>query len=146
MERQGRSSMAPAAMTDTVVAPTGAALETAFNQLVDDFRFAIGDPVVAHRLASLNVDAVLRAEGAEHLEVRCVLNGTPEVTRGGGHGKPDVEVTMPADVIHDFWERQLPMEILTGRVSYTGRVRRLLTIMPVIRAAVQRDDQAGARR
>lgn len=113
-------------------------IEERFERLLNDLQVAIADPVVAHRLETFDFNAVIRVEGAEHLEAWCLFHGTSEVEATGNGATADIEVTVPASLLEDFWTEHLAMEILEGRAGYTGRVRQLLTMMPVIRAAVLR--------
>lgn len=113
-------------------------IEERFERLLTDLEVAIMDPVVAHRLETFDFNAVIRVKEAEHLEAWCLFHGTSEVDATGNGATADIEVTVPASLLGSFWTKHLAMEILEGRATYTGRVRQLLTMMPVIRAAVLR--------
>lgn len=121
------------------------AIETHFDRLVHEFRGAITDEVTSHRLKSYDFNAVIRVAEAPHLELWCMFHGVSEIDTDSRGQKADVEVVIPAVLLESFWSRQLALDILEGRVSYTGRVRRLLTVMPVIRAAAMRAQKEVAR-
>lgn len=121
------------------------AIETSFDRLVDDFQGAITDDVTAHRLKSYDFNAVIRVAEATDLELWCLFHGVSEVGTSGRGASADVEVLVPAALLDGFWDRQLALDILEGHVTYTGRVRRLLTVMPVIRAAALRRQNEAVR-
>lgn len=138
------SFSAPTVVTPAFTAVPSAVVEERFDQLLADLHTAIADPVVAHRLETFDFNAVIRVKEADHLEVWCLFHGTSEVAEAGNGAVADIVVTVPAVLLEDFWSRHLAMEILEGRATYTGRVRQLLTMMPVIRAAVLRSQSPEA--
>lgn len=116
-----------------------AAIEEQFDQIYTDLQRVAGDPRVIERLRPLGITAVIRVREADHLEAWCMFAGDyPEIRESGS--SPDIEVVIPAALLENFWDRHLALEILEGRVTYTGKVRKLLQVMPVIRAAVRRNE------
>lgn len=132
----GAPPTSPGGVTGSV-----AGIEERFDDLVQDFREAVTDPVAAHRLKSYDLSACITVEGAEHLELWCTLNGSSRIDTQGDGRPADLTVTIAPEVLDDFWDRHLALEILRKRATSTGQVRRLLTIMPVLRAAVRRRDE-----
>ncbi len=120
----------------TRVSPT--VIEMRFEHLVSELKAAIADPVVAQRLAMFDFNATIRVKEADHLEAWLLFHGVSEIGDTGGGAVADVEVTIPAAMLETFWSEHLALEILEGRATYTGCVRRLLTLMPVMRAGVLR--------
>jgi hypothetical protein len=140
-------SRADGAQTAVTGAPTSvpmAEIEEHFDQLLADLQTATQDEVAAHRLKDFDFTAVIRVKEADHLEAWCLFTGSPEVRDSGSGATADIEVTIPASLLKDFWGRYLALEILEGRATYTGQVRRLLSMMPVIRAAVLRSQNPEA--
>lgn len=131
---------ADGAQTAMAGVPAGASadVEERFDALLADFQTAMEDDAVNHRLGRIGFNAVIRVKEADHLELWCLFNGTAEVRDSSGSEKADIEVTIPAEMLSTFWERHLALEILDGTVTYKGKVRKLMQMMPVIRAAVDR--------
>ncbi|MCW3017383.1 MAG: hypothetical protein JWO02_4475 [Solirubrobacterales bacterium] len=115
-----------------------AVIEDRFDQVFADFQTAVLDEIAAHRMGRIGFNAVMRIREADHLELWCLFNDTPEVRDSANGERADIEVVLPASLLEDFWAKHLALEILEGRVTYTGKVRKLLQMMPVIRAAVLR--------
>jgi hypothetical protein len=138
-EDVSRANGAQAAMTG---APTGATpdVEALFDQVLADFQTAIVDETAARRLGRIGFNAVIRVREAHDLELWCLFHDPPEVRDAADGERADIEVEIPAALLEDFWSRHLALEILEGRVTYTGKVRKLLQMMPVIRAAVLRNN------
>jgi hypothetical protein len=132
----------PSAASPGLMTVSQAVIEERFERLLTDLQVAIADPVVAHRLETFDFNAVIRVRESDHLEAWCLFHGAAEVDDTGHGAIADVEVTVPASLLEGFWTKHLAMEILEGRASYTGRVRQLLMMMPVIRAAVLRSQSA----
>jgi len=126
-----------------VPAGVSADVEERFDALLADFQLAMQDDAVAHRLGRIGFNAVIRVREADHLELWCLFNGTAEVRDSGGGEQADIEVTVPAAHLDDFWARHLALEILDGTVTYKGKVRKLMQMMPVIRAAVERSQPSA---
>ncbi len=135
-------SRADGAQTAMTGAPAGITpdVEAAFDRVLDDFRLAIVDETAARRLARIGFNAVIRVREAPELELWCLFHDPPEVRDAAEGERADLEVEIPGAMLQDFWSHHLALEILEGRVSYTGKVRRLLQMMPVIRAAVLRNN------
>jgi hypothetical protein len=53
--------------------------------------------------------------------------------------KPQVEMSMKADVAHEFWlgKVNVPVAILTGKMVARGPVNKALALLPVIRPAYE---------
>ncbi len=133
---------ADGAQTAVDGAPAGPApdVEAAFDRVLADFGLAITDEIAAHRLARVGFNAVIRVKEAPDLELWCLFHDPPEVRDTSDGERADIEVQIPADLLPQFWTKHLALEILEGRVTYTGKVRKLLQMMPVIRAAVLRNN------
>ncbi len=138
-EDVSRADGAPAAISD---APPAAApdVEAQFDQVLADFQLAIVDETAAARLGRIGFNAVIRVREARDLELWCLFHDPPEVRDVADGERADIEVEIPAALLKDFWSSHLALEILEGRVHYTGKVRKLLQMMPVIRAAVLRNN------
>ena len=56
---------------------------------------------------------------------------------GQGDKKPVIEMSMKADVAHDFWMGRIsvPVAILTGKMVSKGPTPKALALLPVIRPA-----------
>ncbi|MCW2959273.1 MAG: hypothetical protein JWP18_2076 [Solirubrobacterales bacterium] len=137
-EDVSRANGAQAALTG---APTGTTpdVEALFDRVLADFQSAIVDETAARRLGRIGFNAVIRVREARDLELWCLFHDPPEVRDVADGERADIEVEIPAALLEDFWTRHLALEILEGRVTYTGKVRKLLQMMPVIRAAVLRN-------
>jgi hypothetical protein len=122
-------------------ASTGATadLDASFDRVLADFQAAIVDEIAAHRLGRVGFNAVIRVRESRDLEVWCLFHDPPEVRDAADGERADLEVEIPASMLKDFWSHHLALEILEGTVTYTGKVRKLLQMMPVIRAAVERN-------
>lgn len=132
---------ADGAQTAVNSAPAGAApdVEASFDRVLADFQSAIVDEIAAHRLGRVGFNAVIRVRESPDLELWCLFHDPPEVRDVADGERADAEVTIPASMLEDFWSHHLALEILEGTVTYTGKVRKLLQMMPVIRAAVERN-------
>lgn len=140
-------SRADGTQTAVTGAPAGvpmALVEERFDQLLADLQTATLDEIASHRLKGFDFTAVIRVREADHLEAWCLFSGTPEVRESSSGASADIEVTIPASLLESFWSKHLGLEILEGRASYRGEVRRLLSMMPVIRAAVLRSQSMEA--
>lgn len=53
--------------------------------------------------------------------------------------KPQVEMSMKADIAHEFWlgKVNVPVAILTGKMMAKGPVNKALALLPVIRPAYE---------
>ncbi len=62
-----------------------------------------------------------------------------KIYAGDNDAKPIVEMSMTADVAHDFWLGQVsvPMAILTGKMVAKGPVNKALALLPTIKPAFQ---------
>jgi hypothetical protein len=140
----GRADGARTMVDGRLAGGSAAATEARFDRFVAELRAATQDEVAAHRLKDFDFVAVIRVREVDHLEAWCVFDGAPEVREEAAGAAADIEVTIPAELLEDFWSRHLALEILEGRATFTGPVRRLLAMMPVIRAAVLRGQTAEA--
>lgn len=119
-------------------------LERAWDVLVDDLRQATYDSHVAERLRRVDALVVLRVRGHEHLECGIRFDADPiEVEDGAPSGTPGIVVELPADVVHGFWDKKLPLAILRGDVTYTGPVRRFLSVLPIFRTHAKSPQEQG---
>ena len=143
MRRETLPDAAPRAAAGDTPAPAAdaAALEAAFDELVEDLRHATLDERARERLAAVGCLCLIRVAEADHLEVWLHFDSEPiEVDDRPAGREPDIELIVPAARVATFWDRSLPMSVLRGEVGFTGPVRRLLQLFPVLRA------QARARR
>jgi hypothetical protein len=136
-EDVSRADGAQTAMTGAPMVPASV-IEDWFDRVLADFQTAMLDETAARRMERIGFTAVIRIREADHLEIWCLFNDTAEVRDSGGGEHADIELVIPAALLEDFWTRHLALEVLEGRVTFTGKVRKLLQMMPVIRAAVLR--------
>lgn len=115
---------------------SGEALARSFDGLVEDLRQATYDPRTAERLALVGTTCALRVAGHEQLEVWLRLDSSPvEVDDRPGDADPEVTITIPPRLVDRFWDEELAMVILQGEATFTGPVRQVLQVYPVLRAA-----------
>lgn len=112
-------------------------LDAAFDALVADLQRATSDRRTAGRLALVKQTIVLEVQGSEHLQCTLRFDESPEVVEGASGGRADVTVKLTAEAVHGFWSSPLPMRIYDGEVTFEGRVRGLLAVMPVLKAAAR---------
>lgn len=117
---------------------------------------------VAERRAARFVDAVARAladaqtnagVGQAGVDVRLNLTDRPDrplhlllakaparITAEPQLGRPDVCVTLTSADLDCFLRdaEQLPLRILAGDIAFQGYVRKLLRVLPILRAGVER--------
>lgn len=74
-------------------------------------------------------EGMLTVDASDGEEVR--------ISWGAGEKKPVIEMSMKADVAHDFWlgRVSVPVAILTGKMVSKGPTPKALALLPVIRPA-----------
>lgn len=134
MRRETLPDAAPAA-TGEMHAPAGADLERAFDELVADLRHATADERARERLAAVGCLCLIRVDEAPHLEAWLHFDSEPiEVEDRPADNDPDIELIVAAARVAGFWDASLPMAVLRGEVGFSGPVRRLLQVFPILRA------------
>jgi ubiquinone biosynthesis protein UbiJ len=109
-------------------------LDASFERLVEELHRATEDRRAAARLVLVGLTAVITVQGAEHLACTLRFAGEqPEVLDGAAQGA-DVTLRLSPRVVDEFWDVSLPMVIKDGEVDFDGPVRRLLAVLPVLRA------------
>jgi len=120
-------------------------LEGAWDALVDDLRQATYDEHVAERLRRVDTCVAFRVRGHDHLECAIRFDAeTIEVEDRSPGGKPGILVEIPPDMVHDFWNKKLPLAILNGDATYEGPVRRFLSVLPIFASHAKSPQQQGA--
>lgn len=71
------------------------------------------------------------------ITIDCSDGTEMKVHAGEAPLKPVVEMSMKADVAHEFWlgKVNVPMAILSGKISAKGPVNKALSLLPVIKPA-----------
>jgi hypothetical protein len=71
------------------------------------------------------------------ITIDCSKDDHLEIIRGQGPEKPTIEMSMKADVAHEFWMGRVtvPVAILTGKIVSKGPTPKALSLLPVIRPA-----------
>ena len=127
-------------------------LEGAWDELVEDLRHATFDTRAAEQLMRVDANCVLRVRGHDHLEVTLHFDSKPpEVDTRPPAGQPEIVVEIPPEHVARFWERSLPLAIMRDGATYSGPVRRLLSVYPILRvkaaerrAPARADTEVGA--
>jgi len=96
------------------------------------------DPQMSEQLIRSKLVVQFRYRDPEGiLTVDCSNGQGITVIWGSGPNKPIVEMSMKADVAHDFWcgRVSVPVAILTGKIASKGPTPKALALLPVIRPA-----------
>lgn len=74
-------------------------------------------------------EAVLTIDCSDGVDLNVIV--------GAGEKKPVIEMSMKADVAHEFWMGKIsvPVAILTGKIVSRGPTPKALALLPVIRPA-----------
>lgn len=73
------------------------------------------------------------------ITIDCSDGKTMNVISGPGGKKPVIEMSMKADIAHEFWMGRVnvPVALLTGKIVSKGPTPRALQLLPVIRPAFE---------
>ena len=96
------------------------------------------DPSMSEQLLRSKLIVQFRYRDPEGiLTIDCSDGQNLQIIPGPGEKKPIVEMSMKADVAHDFWLGQVsvPVALLTGKMVSKGPTSRALSLLPVIRPA-----------
>ena len=103
------------------------------------FEFILNHPEMGPRLAASRL--VLKFNYTEpDLSITADLSkNTPEITFNDAAKKPDVEMSMKADVAHRFWFGKVNLVVALARREMVakGPIPKILKLLPVIRPAYQ---------
>ncbi len=71
------------------------------------------------------------------ITIDCSDGQEMKISSGPGDQQPIVEMSMKADVAHEFWMGRVsvPVAILTGKMASKGPTPKALALLPVIRPA-----------
>jgi hypothetical protein len=98
----------------------------------------LDDRETAARLSVAGVMVQITVTDVPGFTLTLLLDESPaRLMRGIAHERPDVRLEMrSADLDAMFRDGQyLPMQILSGEVSFDGCVRKFLRVLPILRAA-----------
>ncbi len=96
------------------------------------------DPSMSEQLLRSKLIVQFRYRDPEGiLTIDCSNGKDFQIIPGPGDNKPIVEMSMKADVAHDFWLGRLsiPVALLTGKIVSKGPTPKALSLLPVIRPA-----------
>lgn len=106
--------------------------------MVDLWQSISRDPAMSLNLlkSQLSVQFNYR-DPAGKITVDCSDGQEMKISAGESQVKPLVEMSMKADVAHEFWlgKVNVPVAILTGRIVAKGPVSKALALLPVLRPA-----------
>ncbi|MEV4420557.1 SCP2 sterol-binding domain-containing protein [Patulibacter sp. NPDC049589] len=124
---------------------------TAATRFVADVERALEDPQTARRLSLAGVRARIDVTDAGEAVTLLLDRFPPQVLLGTGSQEPTVRLAVGSDDLDSMLAEgsHLPMAILAGDVVFEGSVRKLLRVLPILRAAVDavrfaRDDDPSA--
>jgi len=96
------------------------------------------DPEVAPKLLESRLIVRFRYRDPEGtITIDCSDGRQCKILNGSDLVKPVVEMSMKADVAHDFWmgRMSVPMALLTGKIVSKGPTARALKLLPAIKSA-----------
>lgn len=96
------------------------------------------DPNMSEQLLRSRLIVQFRYRDPEGiLTIDCSNGRDVQIIPGPGDRKPIVEMSMKADVAHDFWSGRVsvPVALLTGKIVSKGPTPKALSLLPVIRPA-----------
>jgi hypothetical protein len=141
---------AAASLRDTAISPTGpvevgttpAQRIAAFVAAVEE---ALLDEAVVFRVGQAGV--LIRLDFTDHPVQPVFLaldEQPPRATVTALPRRPDVVLTMTTAELNGCLRQgeELPLRILRGEIKFEGYVRKFLRVLPVLRAAVQANDDA----
>lgn len=73
------------------------------------------------------------------LTIDCSDGKDLKIVTGPTNVKPQIEMSMKADVAHEFWMGRVnvPMAVMTGKIASKGPTPKALAMLPVIKPAYQ---------
>jgi len=106
-------------------------METLWGKIRDD------EGMSQKLLASKLVIRFNYREPKGHLIVDCSDGQNFKFTTGENHTKPIVEMSMKADVAHEFWlgKVNVPVAIMSGKIVSKGPTPRALALLPIVKPA-----------
>jgi hypothetical protein len=102
-------------------------------------RRALRDPAVARRLGESGIVVRIDVAGDPAESATLLLDRIPaEVAIGPPAYRETIRLRLTGADLAAFWRHDvsLPLKILSGEIAYEGQVRRLLRVMPILRAAI----------
>lgn len=96
------------------------------------------EPGMADKLIGSRLVVQFRYRDPDGLiTIDCSDGKEMKVIAGPGERKPVIEMSMKADVAHEFWMGRVsvPVAILTGKIVSRGPTPKALALLPVIRPA-----------
>ncbi len=96
------------------------------------------DPIMSEKIRNSKLIIQFRYEQPEGVvTIDCHDGENFIVSAGPTSTKPIVEMSMKADIAHDFWlgKVNVPLALLTGKIMARGPVNRALALLPVIKPA-----------
>jgi len=96
------------------------------------------DPSMSEQLIRSKLVVQFRYRDPEGvITIDCSDGQELKIIAGSGDNKPIIEMSMKADVAHEFWLGQVsvPVAILTGKIVSKGPTPKALALLPVIRPA-----------
>jgi hypothetical protein len=100
---------------------------------------ALRDASVARRLGESGIVVRIDVAGDPPASATLLLDRTPaEVMVGPPAYRESIRLRLAGADLAAFWRHDvsLPLKILSGEITYEGQVRRLLRVMPTLRAAI----------
>lgn len=96
------------------------------------------DPSMSEQVIRSKLVVQFRYRDPEGLiTIDCGDGQEMKIIAGPWEGKPVIEMSMKADVAHEFWmgKVSVPLAILTGKIVSRGPTPKALALLPVIRPA-----------
>jgi hypothetical protein len=119
---------------ERVAAPTSVVIADAAYRLA----WALSDPATARQVTRAHIVVQVTVGAGPGQTLTVDLRSTDD-QRGRPRGRRHSEVRLTAhgDDLDLFWrtDKRLPLMILSGEVAFEGPVRKLLRVLPVLRAA-----------
>lgn len=112
--------------------------EELYGVLVPLWEAIKADPKMSEQLVRTKLVVQFRYRDPEGvLTIDCSDGQSIQIIRGEGPQKPTIEMSMKADIAHEFWMGRVtvPVAILTGKIVSKGPTPKALALLPVIRPA-----------
>lgn len=95
------------------------------------------NPEVCERLAASNLIVQFRYREPDGLITINCADGNMNIHIGDTEVKPHIEMSMKADIAHDFWlgKVNLPMALMTGKIVSRGPTPKALALLPALKPA-----------
>lgn len=93
--------------------------------------------ISAQLLSSLLIISFYYREPESKITIDCSSGKEMKIYVGDTDIKPIVEMSMRADLAHDFWlgNVNVPLALISGKISCRGPVNRALALLPAIKPA-----------